>query len=83
MSTREAKPAGYYGNERADLVAALPRPIGRVLDVGCGEGAVGRGLREAGAQLAVGHRDGAGGGRRAREGYDEVAVGGSRRSSTA
>jgi SAM-dependent methyltransferase len=33
------KPAGYYGLERADLVAELPRPLGRVLDVGCGEGA--------------------------------------------
>ena len=41
--------AGYYGLERADLVAELPRPLGRVLDVGCGEGAVGRGLRMAGA----------------------------------
>jgi 2-polyprenyl-3-methyl-5-hydroxy-6-metoxy-1,4-benzoquinol methylase len=43
------KPEGYYGLERADLVAELPRPIGRVLDVGCGEGGVGRSLRAAGA----------------------------------
>jgi 2-polyprenyl-3-methyl-5-hydroxy-6-metoxy-1,4-benzoquinol methylase len=43
------KPAGYYGLDRADLVAELPRPIGRVLDVGCGEGGVGRSLRSAGA----------------------------------
>ena len=43
------KPAGYYGLERPDLVAELPRPIGRVLDVGCGEGGVGRSLRAAGA----------------------------------
>ena len=43
------KPAGYYGLERRDLVAGLPRPIGRVLDVGCGEGGVGRSLRAAGA----------------------------------
>lgn len=43
------KPAGYYSQERADLVAELPRPIGRVLDVGCGEGGVGRSLRAAGA----------------------------------
>ena len=38
MSAEQAKPTGYYGNDRADLVAALPRPIGRVLDVGCGAG---------------------------------------------
>ena len=44
-----AKPAGYYGLARPDLVAELPRPIGRVLDVGCGEGGVGRSLRAAGA----------------------------------
>jgi methylase of polypeptide subunit release factors len=43
------KPAGYYAQERSDLVAELPRPIGRVLDVGCGEGGVGRALRAAGA----------------------------------
>src|SRR5262249_4003726 len=46
---RMPKPAGYYGLERADLVAELPRPLGRVLDVGCGEGGVGRSLRAAGA----------------------------------
>ena len=31
------------------MVAELPRPIGRALDVGCGEGGVGRSLRAAGA----------------------------------
>jgi 2-polyprenyl-3-methyl-5-hydroxy-6-metoxy-1,4-benzoquinol methylase len=44
-----SKPAGYYALERPDLVAELPRPLGRVLDVGCGEGGVGRSLRAAGA----------------------------------
>jgi 2-polyprenyl-3-methyl-5-hydroxy-6-metoxy-1,4-benzoquinol methylase len=48
------KPAGYYAQERADLVAELPRPIGRVLDVGCGEGGVGRTLRAAGAEAVHG-----------------------------
>ncbi len=43
------KPAGYYSMDRADVVAELPRPIGRALDVGCGEGGVGRSLRAAGA----------------------------------
>jgi 2-polyprenyl-3-methyl-5-hydroxy-6-metoxy-1,4-benzoquinol methylase len=69
------KPTGYYGNERPDLVAALPRPIGRVLDVGCGEGAVGRGLRAAGATRLAGIEPQPEAAERAREHYDEVAVG--------
>src|SRR5690349_20958046 len=43
------KPAGYYAMDRADVVAELPRPIGRALDVGCGAGGVGRSLRAVGA----------------------------------
>jgi 2-polyprenyl-3-methyl-5-hydroxy-6-metoxy-1,4-benzoquinol methylase len=70
-----AKPTGYYGNDRADLVAALPRPIGRVLDVGCGEGAVGRGLRAAGAQWLSGVEMQPDAAAVARRHYDEVAVG--------
>jgi 2-polyprenyl-3-methyl-5-hydroxy-6-metoxy-1,4-benzoquinol methylase len=50
----EAKPQGYYGLERADVVAELPRPVGRALDVGCGEGGVGRSLREIGATWVSG-----------------------------
>jgi 2-polyprenyl-3-methyl-5-hydroxy-6-metoxy-1,4-benzoquinol methylase len=46
--------AGYYENERADVVAKLPTPLGRVLDVGCGAGGVGRALRRAGARELVG-----------------------------
>lgn len=49
-----SKPDGYYGQGRADVVAELPHPIGRVLDVGCGEGAVGESLRAAGAAEVVG-----------------------------
>jgi 2-polyprenyl-3-methyl-5-hydroxy-6-metoxy-1,4-benzoquinol methylase len=69
------KPSGYYGNERADLVAALPRPLGRVLDVGCGQGAVGRGLRAAGATWLSGVESEAAAADVARDVYDEVAVG--------
>lgn len=46
--------AGYYANERADVIAALPRPLGRVLDVGCGQGGTATGLRTAGAREIVG-----------------------------
>jgi 2-polyprenyl-3-methyl-5-hydroxy-6-metoxy-1,4-benzoquinol methylase len=52
--TSAAKPLGYYGLERADVVAELPQPIGRALDVGCGEGGVGRSLRAAGATWVSG-----------------------------
>ena len=54
MSEPDAKPAGYYALERADVVEELPRPIGRALDVGCGEGGVGRSLYAAGASAVVG-----------------------------
>lgn len=39
----------YYGLDRADVVAQLARPLGRVLDVGCGEGGAGAPLRASGA----------------------------------
>ena len=54
MSVSTPKPSGYYGLERADVVAELPSPIGRALDVGCGEGGVGRSLRAAGATWVSG-----------------------------
>jgi 2-polyprenyl-3-methyl-5-hydroxy-6-metoxy-1,4-benzoquinol methylase len=46
--------AGYYANARDDIVDALPRPIGSVLDVGCGSGGVAPGLRRAGATRLTG-----------------------------
>ena len=44
----------YYANTRDDIVDALPRPIGTVLDVGCGSGGVAAGLRRAGATELTG-----------------------------
>lgn len=43
------KPEGYFAQDRAELVRRLPRPLGHVLDVGCGEGGTARSLRAAGA----------------------------------
>lgn len=66
---------GYFANDRADVVAKLPRPLGRVLDVGCGAGAVGTSLRAAGAPALVGvelHEPSA---REAEAIFDEVHVG--------
>jgi 2-polyprenyl-3-methyl-5-hydroxy-6-metoxy-1,4-benzoquinol methylase len=54
VSMTTPKPAGYYDLERADVVAELPRPIGRALDVGCGSGGVGLSLRVAGATAVTG-----------------------------
>jgi 2-polyprenyl-3-methyl-5-hydroxy-6-metoxy-1,4-benzoquinol methylase len=48
------KPAAYYGVARSELVPRLPRPLGSVLDVGCGGGATGALLREAGAERLTG-----------------------------
>jgi SAM-dependent methyltransferase len=53
-SATTPKPAGYYDLERADVVAELPRPIGRALDVGCGAGGVGLSLKAAGAESVTG-----------------------------
>ena len=53
-SVSAPKPAGYYGLERADVVAELPQPVGRALDVGCGEGGVARALRAHGAERVSG-----------------------------
>lgn len=75
MSATEPKPGSYYTNARSDLVGALPRPLGRVLDVGCGAGEVGRGLRSAGASWLSGVELDPNAAVAAREVYDEVLVG--------
>jgi 2-polyprenyl-3-methyl-5-hydroxy-6-metoxy-1,4-benzoquinol methylase len=73
MST-DLKAAGYYGENRADLVALLPRPIGRALDIGCGEGAVGRELLAQGATSVHGVEIFPDAAAVAAEAYDGVAV---------
>jgi 2-polyprenyl-3-methyl-5-hydroxy-6-metoxy-1,4-benzoquinol methylase len=73
MST-DVKPAGYYGEGRADLVALLPRPIGRALDIGCGEGAVGRVLLAEGAASVHGVEIFPEAAAVAQEAYDDVVV---------
>ncbi len=67
--------SGYFENERADVVAKLPRPLGRVLDVGCGAGGVARSLRAAGAERIVGIEIHPPSAERARAILDEVHVG--------
>ena len=70
-----AKPAGYYAQHRAELVSLLPRPLGRVLDVGCGEGGAGGPLRAAGATWIAGIELDAPSAARAALAYDEVVTG--------
>lgn len=50
----DQKGEGYYANERPDVLERLPKPLGRVLDVGCGAGGMGPGLKAAGASEVVG-----------------------------
>jgi 2-polyprenyl-3-methyl-5-hydroxy-6-metoxy-1,4-benzoquinol methylase len=66
---------GYFENERRDLVAKLPRPLGCVLDVGCGAGGVGRALRDAGAVELVGVELDPAAAERARQVFDAVELG--------
>jgi 2-polyprenyl-3-methyl-5-hydroxy-6-metoxy-1,4-benzoquinol methylase len=69
------KPAGYYGQERASLILELPRPLGRVLDVGCGEGGANGPLREAGATQVTGIEIQPEPAAKAAEVYERVEVG--------
>ena len=69
------KPAGYFGQDRVELVRLLPRPLGVVLDVGCGEGRTGASLRAAGATRIVGIELDEASAAAAAESYDEVRTG--------
>src|SRR5258708_4852424 len=70
--TGEKSDSSYYGNERQDIVDGLPRPIGSVLDVGCGAGGLGPGLRAAGATRLTGVEVVPSAAETARTRYDEV-----------
>lgn len=74
-SPQDSKPAGYFDQDRAELVRQLPRPLGRVLDVGCGNGATGRSLRAAGATWVSGIELEPAAAAVAASEYDEVRVG--------
>jgi predicted TPR repeat methyltransferase len=73
-SANQAKPRSYFEQARPELVAQLPERLGRLLDVGCGAGGVGRALRDradfiAGIELEEEVASAA------REAYDQVLVG--------
>ncbi len=74
-SSGNAKPSSYFSQSRPELVALLPAGrLGRLLDVGCGAGGVGRALRDrvdflAGVEVEPEVADSA------RELYDQVLTG--------
>jgi 2-polyprenyl-3-methyl-5-hydroxy-6-metoxy-1,4-benzoquinol methylase len=74
-SVRLPKPPGYYGETRANLISELPLPLGRVLDVGCGEGGADGPLRERGATWISGIELLPEPAAKAARRYDEVEVG--------
>ncbi len=69
------KPSGYFRNTREETIALLPRPLGRVLDVGCGAGGSGPAFRAAGARELVGIEIDPDEAAVAAATYDEVIVG--------
>jgi 2-polyprenyl-3-methyl-5-hydroxy-6-metoxy-1,4-benzoquinol methylase len=69
------KPFGYYGQGREELIRELPQPLGRVLDVGCGEGGANDPLRAAGASYVTGVELRPEPARKAATRYDHVEVG--------
>ena len=46
--------SAYFRQERRDIESILPDRLGRVLDVGCGEGVLGRSLLDKGAKEVTG-----------------------------
>lgn len=68
------KPHSYYEQARPELVALLPAQLGRVLDVGCGAGGVGRTIRDR-ADSLVGIEPDPRAAAEAEEVYDSVVVG--------
>jgi 2-polyprenyl-3-methyl-5-hydroxy-6-metoxy-1,4-benzoquinol methylase len=71
----EEKPPGYYGSERDEVISELEPPLGRVLDVGCGEGGAAAALRATGASWISGIEIMPGPAAIAAGRYDEVVVG--------
>jgi SAM-dependent methyltransferase len=68
------KPQSYFEQARPELVALLPARLGRVLDIGCGAGGVGRAIRDRAEHLTGIELD-PDAAARAREVYDVVHTG--------
>ena len=69
--------AGYFGHPRPEVAALVPEGARNVVDIGCGAGALGKGLKAARPELAVrGVEPVPEQAARAREVLDEVVVAG-------
>lgn len=65
----------YFADPRPDVQAVVAAPGARILDVGCGEGALGAALKRAGARSVVGIEVDARAASSARAALDAVALG--------
>jgi 2-polyprenyl-3-methyl-5-hydroxy-6-metoxy-1,4-benzoquinol methylase len=74
MSISSGKPRSYYAQARPELVAQLPERLGRVLDVGCGSGGVGRAIRDR-ADFLAGIELDAEAAAEAQDAYDQLLIG--------
>jgi 2-polyprenyl-3-methyl-5-hydroxy-6-metoxy-1,4-benzoquinol methylase len=70
-----AKTKDFYMVARTELVPLLPRPLGRVLDIGCATGLTGELLRREGAERLVGIEINPEAAEIASQSYDEVLSG--------
>jgi 2-polyprenyl-3-methyl-5-hydroxy-6-metoxy-1,4-benzoquinol methylase len=70
----DQKPPSYFEQARPELVAQLPQQLGRLLDIGCGAGGVGRALRARATFLAGVELDPEAA-QVARQAYDQVLTG--------
>ncbi len=50
----EVSPEGYYSQSRTDIEQLIPQNAKRILDIGCGEGILGKRLLSKGAEEVVG-----------------------------
>jgi 2-polyprenyl-3-methyl-5-hydroxy-6-metoxy-1,4-benzoquinol methylase len=69
------RPPDYHDHARDELTRLLRRPVGALLDVGCGSGRAGSALRRAGATRVVGVEVDPAAAEEARKRYDEVLAG--------
>ena len=54
LPSMDAKDRGYFSQERKDVEALIPEDTMRILEVGCGEGILGKRLLEKGAKEVIG-----------------------------
>jgi 2-polyprenyl-3-methyl-5-hydroxy-6-metoxy-1,4-benzoquinol methylase len=70
-----AKTKDFYMVARTELLPLLPRPLGRVLDIGCATGLTGEALRQEQPERLVGVEINPEAAELARQTYDEVLTG--------